>query len=39
VISPAALIIRVRDGRIARAEAHLSDEATLIAVGLIPRPR
>lgn len=37
VISPAALIIRVSDGRIARAEAHLSDEATLIAVGLIPR--
>ncbi len=39
VLSPAALIITVRNGRIARAEAHLSDEPTLIAVGLIPRPR
>ena len=36
VLSPAAVIMDVRDGRVTRAAAYLSDEATLIAVGLIP---
>jgi hypothetical protein len=36
--SPAAIILRVEDGKIIEATAHLSDEATLIALGLIPSP-
>ena len=36
VASPAAVILRVQDGKIIEATAHLSDEATLVSVGLIP---
>ena len=36
VISPAAVIIRVKDGEIVRASGYLSDEATMTSVGLIP---
>jgi len=35
-VSPAAIILCVEDGKIIKATAHLSDEATLVAVGLLP---
>jgi hypothetical protein len=35
-VSPAAIILCIEDGKIIKATAHLSDEATLVAVGLLP---
>ncbi len=37
-ISPAAIIIALQDGMIIRASGYLSDEDTMISVGLIPAP-
>ncbi|HXE43887.1 MAG TPA: nuclear transport factor 2 family protein [Conexibacter sp.] len=36
VISPSAMIARLRDGLIVHAAAYLSDERTLIRVGVLP---
>ena len=38
LLSPAAIIIQLQDGHIVRASSYLSDEDTMIAVGLIPGP-
>ena len=39
VISPAAVIVRLAEGRIIEATAYLSDERTLDALGLTPGKR
>ena len=36
VMTPSAMVARVRDGRIVHAKAYLSDEQTLIRVGVLP---
>jgi hypothetical protein len=38
VISPAGIVLDIREGKIIRAAAYLSDEPTMIAAGIIPRP-
>lgn len=36
VVSPSAMVVRVKDGLIVHAKAYLSDEQTLIRVGVLP---
>ncbi|HEX7291960.1 MAG TPA: nuclear transport factor 2 family protein [Conexibacter sp.] len=36
VVSPSAMIARTRDGLIAHVKAYLSDERTLVRVGVLP---
>jgi len=36
VVSPSAMVVRLKDGLIVHAKAYLSDEQTLIRVGVLP---
>jgi hypothetical protein len=38
LLSPSAMIAKLEDGLIVNAKAYLSDESTLIRVGVLPPP-
>jgi SnoaL-like domain len=38
LLSPSAMVAKLEDGLIVRAKAYLSDEVTLIRVGVLPPP-